>query len=318
MFANVFTRTGGFEMSEKTPATVNTGDSTKITRAYFDSLLVELRTIDAVKASTEMKLFGETFSTPVMVTALSGLDRTRPGGMVDTAKGAATAGAAMWTGIGSEAELEALIATGAKVVKIVKPYADADLIFKKIAHAEKSGVIAVGMDTDYVFGRRDNKGFAMEYPVSPKTREELKSFVKATKLPFILKGILSERDAGKALEVGAGGIVVSYHGGSLLDYAVPPLKVLPRILKVIDKKIPVFVDCGITRGMDAFKALALGATAVSVGRAVIAGLASDGAEGVRKVLEDITGELQWAMNLTGSFDVAHIDPTVIWQNSPKE
>jgi isopentenyl diphosphate isomerase/L-lactate dehydrogenase-like FMN-dependent dehydrogenase len=303
-------------MSEKTPA-VNAGDSTRITRAYFDSLLVELRTIDAVKASTEMRLFGETFSTPVMVAALSGLDRVRPGGMVDTAKGAAAAGAVMWTGIGSEAELEALIATGAKVVKIVKPYADADLIFKKIEHAEKSGVLAVGMDIDYVFGRKDNKGFAMEYPVSPKTREELKSFVKATKLPFILKGILSEQDARKALEVGAGGIVVSYHGGSLLDCAVPPLKILPRIVEVVDKKIPIFVDCGITRGMDAFKALALGATAVSVGRAVMAGLSDDGADGVRKVLEDITEELRWVMNLTGSCDVSRIDPTVIWRNDPK-
>jgi isopentenyl diphosphate isomerase/L-lactate dehydrogenase-like FMN-dependent dehydrogenase len=305
-------------MSEKASTTVNAGDSAKITRAYFDSLLVELRTIDSVKASAEMKLFGETFSTPVMVAALSSLDRTRPGGMVDAAKGAAAAGAVMWTGIGSEAELEALIATGAKVVKIIKPYADADLIFKKIEHAEKSGAIAVGMDTDYVFGSKNNKGFAMEYPVSPKTREEIKSFVKATKLPFILKGILSEQDARKALEVGAGGIVVSHHGGSVLDYAVPPLKVLPRVAKVVDKKIPIFVDCGVTRGMDAFKALALGASAVSVGRAVIAGLSSDGADGVRKVLEDITEELQWAMNLTGSCDVTHIDPAVIWQNNPKE
>ena len=305
-------------MSEKASTTVNAGDSAKITRAYFDSLLVELRTIDAVKASTEMKLFGEIFSTPVMVAALSGLDRTRPGGMADTAKGAAAAGAVMWTGIGSEAELEALIATGAKVVKIIKPYADVDLIFKKIEHAEKSGAIAVGMDTDYVFGNKNNKGFAMEHPVSPKTLKEIESFVKATKLPFILKGILSEQDARKALEAGAKGIVVSHHGGSVLDYAVPPLKVLPRIAKVVDKKIPIFVDCGITRGMDAFKALALGATAVSAGRAVVAGLSSDGADGVRKVLEDITEELRWAMNLTGSYDVTHMDPTVIWQNNPKE
>jgi isopentenyl diphosphate isomerase/L-lactate dehydrogenase-like FMN-dependent dehydrogenase len=299
-------------MSEKTSESVNAGDPAKITRAYLDSLLVELRTIDSVKASTEMKLFGETFSTPVMVAALSGLDKTRPGGMADTAKGAAAAGAVMWTGIGSEAELEAMIATGAKVVKIVNPYEDMDLIFKKIEHAEKSGVIAVGMDTDYFFGNKNNKGFAMEYPVSPKTLEEIKSFVKATKLPFILKGILSEQDARKALEAGAGGLVVSHHGGSVLDYAVPPLKILPRIVDVVDKKIPIFVDCGITRGMDAFKALAMGAAAVSVGRAVMAGLSNGGADGVRKVLEEITGELQWAMSLTGSFDVARIDSKVIW------
>jgi isopentenyl diphosphate isomerase/L-lactate dehydrogenase-like FMN-dependent dehydrogenase len=308
----IYKKNGGRKMSEKTSVAVNAGDSARITREYFDSLLVELRTIDAVKASTEMELFGETFSTPVMVAALSGLDRTRPGGMVDTAKGAAAAGAVMWTGIGGEAELEALIATGAQTVKIIKPYADLDLVFKKLEHAEKSGAIAVGMDTDYVFGGKNNKGFAMEHPVAPKTLNDIKSFVEATKLPFILKGILSERDAGKAMEAGAGGIVVSHHGGGVMDYAVPPLKVLPRIAKIVGKKIPIFVDCGVTRGMDAFKALALGATAVSVGRAVMAGLSKDGADGVRRVLEDITEELRWAMNLTGSSELARIDPEVIW------
>lgn len=296
-------------MSEK--ETGHKGNSALITREYFDSLQVELRTIDAVEASTKMELFGETFSTPVMIAALSGLDKIRPNGMVDTARGAAAAGAVMWTGIGSGSELEALIATGAKTVKIIKPYKDIDLIFKKIEHAEKCHALALGMDTDYVFGGKRTKGFAMECPVSPKTLAEIKSFVKATKLPFILKGILSERDAEKALEAGAGGIVVSHHGG-VIDYAVPPLKILPRIAKVIDKKIPIFVDCGIVRGMDAFKALALGATAVSVGKAVMEGLSENGADGVQKILEEINEELRWAMNLTGSPDIKQIDSSVIW------
>ncbi|MFP3153527.1 alpha-hydroxy-acid oxidizing protein [Lachnospiraceae bacterium ZAX-1] len=290
------------------------GNSTLITQEYFDSLQVELRMIDSVEASTKMELFGASFSTPVMIAALSGLDRIRPNGMVDTAKGVAAAGAVMWTGIGSEEELESLIATGAKTVKIIKPYADTDLIFKKIEHAEKSGALAVGMDTDYVFGGKNTKGFAMEYSVSPKTLDEIKSYVKATKLPFILKGILSEQDAYKALEAGAGGIVVSHHGG-VIPYAVPPLKILPKIAKVIEKQIPIFVDCGITRGMDAFKALALGATAVSVGKAVMTGLAANGADGVQKVLSDITEELNWAMNLTGSYDISDIDPTIIWHTA---
>jgi len=294
------------------------GNSQQITREYFDSLRVELRTIDAVEASTEMTLFGSSFATPVMVAALSRLDNTRPNGMVETARGAAAAGAVMWTGIGSEEELESLIETGAKTIKIIKPYVDKDLIFKKIEHAEKAGALAIGMDTDYFFGNKNNKGFAMEYPVSPKTLEEVKSFVRATKLPFILKGILSEQDAKKALEAGAGGIVVSHHGGSVTDYAVPPLQILPRIVKLIDGKIPIFVDCGIVRGMDAFKALAPGATAVSVGRAVMEGLSRDGAAGVQKVLEEITVELRWAMSLTGSRDVAHIAPDVVWNGSVEE
>jgi isopentenyl diphosphate isomerase/L-lactate dehydrogenase-like FMN-dependent dehydrogenase len=283
----------------------------RLVREYFDSLLLELRTIDAVWADTRTNLFGTELAAPVMITALSGLDRrVRPGGMTDTAKGAAAAGTILWAGIGGEDELEALINTGAKVIKIVKPYADTDLIYKKIEHAEKAGALAVGMDTDFVFGRQSQPGYAMEYPVSPKTLDEIKGFVRATKLPFILKGILSEQDARKALEAGAGGIVVSHHGG-IVDGAAPPLMALPRIAEVIGKKIPVFMDCGVTRGLDVFKALAFGADAALVGRAVMAGLARDGADGVRKVLEDIIAELRWAMCLTGAGDVARIDSSVI-------
>jgi isopentenyl diphosphate isomerase/L-lactate dehydrogenase-like FMN-dependent dehydrogenase len=294
-------------MSEES---VNRGNSTAITRNYFDSLQVELRVIDSVKASTAFELYGASFDTPVMVAALSGLDRVRPEGAVATARAAASVGAVMWTGIGGGEELEKMIAAGARTVKIVKPYADRDLIFQKIAHAEAAGALAVGMDIDFVFGGRQKPGFAMDFPVSPKTLEDLKSFVRATKLPFILKGVLSERDAEKALEAGAGGIVVSHHAG-VIDYAVPPLRMLPRIAKVIGKKIPIFVDCGVQSGMDAFKALALGASAVSVGRALMAGL-KDGEAGVQKILEEFTGELRWAMNLTGSPDLNHIDPAVIW------
>jgi isopentenyl diphosphate isomerase/L-lactate dehydrogenase-like FMN-dependent dehydrogenase len=97
----------------------------------------------------------------------------------------------------------------------------------------------------------------------------------------------------------------------VIDYAVPPLKILPQIKKLAGDSIPVFVDCGIKSGMDAFKALALGASGVCVGTQVIAGLSKDGAAGAQKVLEDITKELNWAMNLTGSPDIAHIDPSVI-------
>jgi isopentenyl diphosphate isomerase/L-lactate dehydrogenase-like FMN-dependent dehydrogenase len=297
-------------MSEET---VNRGNSETITREYFDSLQVELRTIDAVEASLGVELFGASFATPVMVSALSGLDKTHPNGMVETARGAAAAGALMMAGIGSEEELEAMIAAGAKVIKIIKPYADTDLIFRKIAHAEKAGVLALGMDTDFVFGSKRHKGLAMGQPVSPKTLADIKSYIKATSLPFILKGVLSERDAEKALEAGAGGIVVSHHQG-IIDYAVPPLKILPRIAGVINKQIPIFVDCGIVRGMDAFKALALGADAVAVGKAVMKGLSTEGSSGVQRVLEEISGELQWAMNLTGSPDPRHIDPDVIWKD----
>ena len=283
------------------------GNPAQITQDYFDSLLLELRFIDSVDASTGMSLYGHAFKTPVMTAALTGQSRGRPRGMEELAEGAAAAGAVMWTGIGSEEELESIVATGAKTIKIVKPYADRDLIFKKIAHAEKAGAIALGMDIDYVFGRSNNRGFAMEFPVSPKSLDDIKSFIAATKLPFILKGVLGERDAEKALEAGAGGIVVSHHGG-IIDYALPPLQILPRIVRIIDGKMPVFVDCGFSRGLDVFKALALGARAVSVGKILLPALAKDGAAGVQRTIEEITAELNWAMSLAGSADLSRIDP----------
>jgi 4-hydroxymandelate oxidase len=104
-----------------------TGSVLKMTREYIDSLSIELRVIDAVEASTQMKLFGETFTTPVMVAALSGLGK----GMVEIAHAAAAAGTLMWAGIGDEAELKAMIETGAKVIKIVKPYRDKELILAR-------------------------------------------------------------------------------------------------------------------------------------------------------------------------------------------
>jgi isopentenyl diphosphate isomerase/L-lactate dehydrogenase-like FMN-dependent dehydrogenase len=124
--------------------------------------------------------------------------------------------------------------------------------------------------------------------------------------------VLSERDALFCLEAGARGIVVSHHHG-IMDYAIPPLLVLPSIAKVIAGRITIFVDCGIESGMDAFKALALGATAVSVGRSLMNPLREGGAQAVQAAIADMTEKLAGAMARTCSPDLSHIDPTVIWR-----
>lgn len=147
-----------------------------------------------------------------------------------------------------------------------------------------------------------------------KSLTELKEFVKSTRLPFIIKGVLSEQDANKALEAGAKGIVVSHHHG-IMNYAVPPLYILPKIVKVIDHQIPVFVDCGIVSGMDAFKALALGADAVCVGRGIMEPLRENGSEGVKNQIIKMTEELAGVMAKTCSKDLKSIDPSVIWHRN---
>lgn len=117
------------------------GDSNQITREYFDSLLIETRYIDSVIPSTTLELYGQIFSTPIMTAALSHLNGCHPDGMKVMAEGVVDANAVMWAGMGDENELEAITSTGAKTIKIIKHYADNNLIYKKIEHAEKCGVL---------------------------------------------------------------------------------------------------------------------------------------------------------------------------------
>lgn len=288
------------------------GDSDEITRQYFDSLLIEMRHIDSVLPSTALELYGEKFSSPIMTAALSHLKIDENNGMVEMAKGAKASNAVMWTGMGDEAELEAITATGAKTIKIIKPHSDNNIIFKSIEHAEKCGVLALGMDIDHSFNSKGDFDNVLGFQMSGKTLDEIKEFVNATKLPFIIKGVLSEKDTYKCLEAGVKGIVISHHHG-IIDYAVPPLMVLPKISKMVNRSIPIFVDCGIASGIDVFKALALGADAVSVGRTLIPHLNKDGADGVRNIIEEMTKELAGVMARTCSKDIASIDASVIWK-----
>ena len=291
---------------------IRPGDSNQITREYFDSLLVEMRHLDGALPETGLELFGEQFNTPVMTAALSHLGNVCENGMVQMAEGARLAGAVSWAGMGDEKELEDITATGARTIKIIKPYVDNDYILQRIAHAEKCGVMAVGMYIYHAFSGKWKYDVVLGMEMRPKSLEEMKEFVKATKLPFVVKGVLSVKDAEKCLEAGVKGILVSHHHG-IIDYAVPPLMILPEIVRVVQKQIPVFVDCGIESGSDVFKALALGADAVCVGRALMGALQVNGAEGVQEKIASLTEELAGIMARTGASDLSQIDPSVIWK-----
>jgi len=298
-----------------TGATNAPGCSQRINRAFLDSIHLEMRVIDAVRATPRTAFYGHVFSSPVMVAALSNLDAIRTNGMEETAKGAAAAGVPMWVGVGSEDELERIVDTGVKTIKIVKPYLDDELVLKKIAHAEKCGSLAIGMDVSFAFGMKN--GF-MPAPMGPKSMDDIKRYAASTNLPFILKGVLSEQDAAKAMEAGAAGIMVSHQGGTVLDYAVPPTRILPRIACAVKKRIPIFVDGGIAGGTDVFKALALGANGVGIGRMIMVALAAGGSEGVRDFLEHTATDLKRVMSLTGSSDTSSIHPGVLWRQCSTE
>ncbi|MEU5404195.1 alpha-hydroxy acid oxidase [Streptomyces sp. NPDC005963] len=130
-------------------------------------------------------------------------------------------------------------------------------------------------------------------------------------LPVLLKGILTDADAARAVEAGADGIVVSNHGGRQLDGVPATLDVLPEIVTAVDGRIPVLLDGGVRRGRDVLAALALGADAVLVGRPILHGLAVDGDQGVTDVLNVLLGELTDAMALSGLRGLADIDPELV-------
>lgn len=291
-------------------------DSNAVTRAYFDEILVEMRHIDAVEPDTALELYGETFATPVMTAALSHL-KGKDGegdGMVQMAEGARQAGAVNWAGMGDEAQFDAVAATGARSIKIIKPYADERLVLSRLERAEEAGALAVGMDLDHSFGGDGKPDLVLGFPMRPRTLREIEGYVRRTPLPFIVKGVLSAVDAQKCLDAGVRGIVVSHHHG-ILPSAVPPLMVLPEIVRTVGGKIPIFVDCGVMNGMGVFKALALGATAVSVGRPVMNAVLENGPQGAADVIRGVTRELAGAMARTASPDIRHIDRSVLWRRN---
>jgi L-lactate dehydrogenase (cytochrome)/lactate 2-monooxygenase len=141
---------------------------------------------------------------------------------------------------------------------------------------------------------------------SSLTWENLEYLRSRTDLPILLKGIQDPRDAALALEHGVDGIVVSNHGGRQVDGAIGSLDALPGVVEEVDGRIPVLFDSGVRSGADAFKALALGARAVLVGRPWVYGLALGGADGARAVMEHIWAELDLTMALSGVSGVDQI------------
>lgn len=290
-----------------------TSNSDKITRDYFDSLLVESRYLDSALPSTKMELYGETFDTPIMTAALSHLGNTAKNGMNIYAQAAKLSNAVHWVGMGSDEELEQIIATGARTIKIIKPHEDNKEVFRKIEHAVKAGCFAVGMDNDHSFNGRGGYDNVLGLPMKAKSSEELADFVQAAGIPFIVKGVLSPLDAEKCLKAGCAGIVVSHHHG-MMQYSVPPLMVLPEIIQAVSNEIPVFVDCGIESGMDAYKCLALGATAVSVGRHLMP-LLKKGSKTISARINEMNEELAGVMSRTGIASLKDFDASVIHRRS---
>lgn len=134
----------------------------------------------------------------------------------------------------------------------------------------------------------------------------IKKLKEKTRLPILLKGILHPEDAKTAIELGVDGIIVSNHGGRQLDGVISSIDALPAIVKEVNGEIPVIFDSGIRRGTDIIKALALGATAVSIGRPYIYALAIDGEQGVKAYLQMLIEEFTTSLRLTGATTIKEL------------
>ena len=224
----------------------------------------------------------------------------------------ADAGIAAFTGDGVNPEVFVAAATaignaGGKGIPTVKPW-DLPTVFEKIDAAKAAGAKVFAMDIDAA-GLPFLKG--LNPPAGPKTVEQLKQIIDYAGVPFIIKGVMTVKAAEKALEAGAAGIVVSNHGGRVLDGVPSTAEVLPAIADAVKGKMTILVDGGIRTGMDVFKALAMGADGVIIARPFVNMVYGAGAEGIATYVEKLKAELEDAMAMCGAHSLADINRSMV-------
>ena len=288
-------------------------DANVITARYMDGILIRQRLIDSVVADTGIDFLGAKFAMPVMTPAFSHLDRfagREMTGLEEYSVAAAQLNILNFVGMMENDMFARIAKTGAKTVRIVKPYADNGKVRDQMKFAEDAGAFGIGMDIDHVFGP-EGLDVVIGEQMAVQTSDMLRSYVESTSLPFFVKGVLSVEDAVKCAAVGAKAIIVSHHHGRL-PYAVPPLMVLPEIKAALKGTgVKIIVDCGIASGADVYKAIALGADAAAVGRSMLPALEKDGVDGVVKFIRGVQSELRFVMSCTGFRTVADVDDSCL-------
>lgn len=226
----------------------------------------------------------------------------------------AEAGIAAMTGDGVNAEVmraatEAVKKAGGLGIPTVKPW-NLETVQEKMKQVHDAGAFAVAMDVDAA-GLPFLKN--MTPPAGRKSVEELLDIVESSPVPFIVKGIMTVKGALKALEAGASAIIVSNHGGRVLDQCPATAEVLEDIVKAVNGKMKIFVDGGIRSGVDVFKALALGADGVVIARPFVTAVYGGGAEGVKLYVEKLGAELADTMAMCGANSLEEITRDMIWK-----
>ncbi|WBK01591.1 alpha-hydroxy acid oxidase [Methylocystis parvus] len=310
--------------------------------AAFRRLWLRSRVMqDLSGGDTRLELFGRTFEFPILLAPVAHQALFHPEGERATALAASAMSAGMVVSTQASLPIEDIAReTTAPLWLQLYIQPDRDFTIDLVRRAEAAGYQALAVTVDApVSGLRNREqraGFALPpgveavnlrgmkqpemYVGSPgepvifggpllavaPTWNDLEWLVARTKLPVLVKGVMTAEDASRALKVGSAGVVVSNHGGRALDSQPATIDVLPEIVEAVDGRAPILIDGGIRRGGDVFKALALGAKATLIGRPYIHGLASAGAIGVSHVLHVLRAEFEVTMALTGCRSLADI------------
>ncbi|MGD9369359.1 MAG: alpha-hydroxy-acid oxidizing protein [Desulfobacteraceae bacterium] len=273
---------------------------------------------DVREPDTSVALLGKKLTMPVLAAPIGGVSFNMGGGVTEEAYidavigGCAQEGTLGCVGDGvpdfiHQAGYAAIQANGGAGIPFVKPWED-EALDQKLEKALATGTDIIGMDVDAA-GLVTLK--LMGRPVSPKPADKLRQIVAKLPAQFILKGVMTVEDARTAVDVGVHTIVVSNHGGRVLDHTPGAAEVLPEIAAAVKGRITILADGGVRSGADVLKLLALGADAVMIGRPISVAAVGGLQEGVVKYLQQIKSELISAMVLTGTHSVKEVQRDIL-------
>lgn len=285
---------------------IGSGNSFTVCRDFLKNIKILMDvTYEGEDIDTDIELFGKKFDLPFFIAPLGGMNLNYTGHLKEheyiemSVKGINECGGFSFTPDGIRDEdyyktIEILKNEGGIGVPTVKPW-EMEKFMAKVLAAKEAGIMAVSSDVDSC-GNLNLKNAGL--PVYPMSKERMEYIVKELEIPFIPKGIMTAKSAKLCADAGCYGIVVSNHGGRVIEDSPAPLSMLPEIREAVGNRLKIFVDGGIRSGADVFKALALGADAVLIGRPYVTVAHGGGKEGIKLYTEKILSELKQIMLMT--------------------
>ncbi len=299
---------------------LGTGSSFKKNISALQKLNFNMRLIhDVEEPDTGVSILGKQLSFPLLAAPIGGVSFNMGGGVSEydyissVILGCRKKGIIGCTGDGvpdfiHETGLSVIEQADGHGIPFIKPWADKEL-FEKLEKVQQSGADIMGIDIDAAGLVTLKK---MGRPVTPKTVEKLGRIIKSINMKFILKGVMTSDDAMAAADAGADAIVVSNHGGRVLDFTPGTATVLPQICAAVKGKIGILADGGVRTGGDVLKFLALGADAVMIGRPFSVAAVGGLRDGVELYIDKIRMELEQAMVLTGVRKASDVTDSILY------